>query len=88
MIKDVEAQFDGHFGDIRPFYFAVTRKQALEVLATFIQERLPLFGDYQDAMVEGEPWMYHAHISFYLNNGLLLAKECVQEAILAYHEGH
>jgi hypothetical protein len=44
------------------FDFAVTRDQALHVLDQFIAERLPLFGTYQDAMIEGEPWMYHSHI--------------------------
>ena len=71
----VAKRFSDHFGDLEPFYFAVTREQALEVLKLFINERLCLFGDYQDAMIEGEPWMYHSHISFYLNCGLLLTLE-------------
>jgi len=60
----VAAKFPDHFGDLEPFYFAVTRDQALQALDQFINERLKNFGDYQDAMVEGEPWMYHSHISF------------------------
>jgi deoxyribodipyrimidine photolyase-related protein len=83
----VAARFGDHFGDIEPFYFAVTRAQALEVLDKFITERLPLFGDYQDAMVQGQPWMYHSHISFYLNCGLLRPLEVVQAAEAAYREG-
>ena len=81
----VSERFDTHFGDIEPFYFAVTRTDALQVLDQFIEQRLPYFGDYQDAMIEGEPWMYHSHISFYLNCGLLLPLECVQAAEKAYH---
>ncbi|MCM2344004.1 MAG: cryptochrome/photolyase family protein [Alphaproteobacteria bacterium] len=83
----VAARFDDHFGDVEPFYFAVTRAQALEVLEKFITERLPLFGDYQDAMVQGQPWMYHSHISFYLNCGLLRPLEVVQAAEAAYRAG-
>ena len=63
----VKEEFDDHFGDIDNFHFAVTRKGALSVLNTFIEERLPNFGQYQDAMVEGKPWLYHSHIAFYLN---------------------
>ena len=59
------------FGDLKPFNFAVTRQQALVVLDEFIDKRLSMFGDFQDAMIEGEPWMFHSHISFYLNCGLL-----------------
>ena len=77
-----------HFGDLDDFGFAVTRAQALEVLESFIAERLPLFGTYQDAMIEGEPWMYHSHIGFYLNAGLLGPGEAVRAAEAAWHTGH
>jgi len=80
----VSTRFSEHFGDMEPFFFAVTRDQALSALKLFIDERLCNFGDYQDAMIEGEPWMYHSHISFYLNCGLLLPMECVEAAEEAY----
>jgi deoxyribodipyrimidine photolyase-related protein len=83
----VSKHFPDHFGDLEPFYFAVTRQQALQTLNLFIEQRLPNFGDYQDAMIEGEPWMYHSHISFYLNCGLLLPLECVKAAEKAYQQG-
>lgn len=83
----VSAKFKDHFGDLYPFYFAVTRQEALHVLNQFIGQRLSYFGDYQDAMIQGEPWMYHAHISFYLNCGLLLPIECIQAAETAYFVG-
>jgi deoxyribodipyrimidine photolyase-related protein len=84
----VEKEFDDHFGDLKPFYFAVTRDQALYALDKFIDERLKKFGDYQDAMVQGEPWMYHSHISFYLNCGLLLPMEIIEKAEKAYKKGN
>ena len=88
IVSDLVARkFDDHFGDIHPFHFAVTRAQALIALRQFIEQRLMHFGDYQDAMLMGEPWMYHAHIGFYLNCGLLLPLECVQAAEQAYHDG-
>ena len=83
----VAERFADHFGDLEPFYYAVTRDQALQALDLFIEQRLGHFGDYQDAMLEGEPWMYHSHISFYLNCGLLLPLECVEAAEAAYHRG-
>ncbi len=76
----VKENFSHHFGKIHPFHFAVTRDQALEALHLFIKERLPFFGDYQDAMIQEEPWMYHSHISFYLNIGLLNPLECIRLA--------
>ena len=83
-LEVVKKNFNDHFGDLEPFFFAVTRDQALQVLHQFIEERLINFGTYQDAMIEGEPWMYHSHISFYLNCGLLLPLECIKAAESAY----
>ena len=88
VISLVSDRFDDHFGDIAPFQLAVTREQALHALNQFIENRLFRFGDYQDAMIQGQPWMYHSHLSFYLNCGLLLPMECVQAAEQAYHDGN
>ncbi|MBU3004530.1 cryptochrome/photolyase family protein [Paraglaciecola arctica] len=87
VIKLVSTEFADHFGELDKFHFAVTREQALVVLQEFIEQRLINFGDYQDAMVEGEPWMYHSHISFYLNCGLLTPKEVIEQAEYAYRKG-
>lgn len=86
VIKLVSERFYNHFGDLEPFYFAVTRDQALYALDKFIDERLADFGDFQDAMIEGEAWMYHSHLSFYINCGLLNPKECIEKAEKAYQE--
>lgn len=80
----VESRFSHHFGQLAGFHYAVTRAQALDALAQFIETRLLWFGDYQDAMVEGEPWLFHSHISMYLNAGLLLPMECIVQAEHAY----
>jgi deoxyribodipyrimidine photolyase-related protein len=81
----VKTCFSDHFGDLEPFHFAVTRAEALKELQHFIDHILPFFGDYQDAMVTGEPYLYHSLISSYLNAGLLLPLEICQMAEQAYH---
>ncbi|HEY9886530.1 MAG TPA: cryptochrome/photolyase family protein, partial [Vampirovibrionales bacterium] len=87
VLELVKKEFADHFGSLEGFDFAVTRDQALEVLNHFIQNRLPNFGKYQDAMLEGEAWLFHSHISFYLNCGLLLPKEVLDKAEEAYTQG-
>jgi deoxyribodipyrimidine photolyase-related protein len=67
----VEARFGDHFGDLTPFWFAVTRADAERAFAAFVELALPKFGDFQDAMLVGEPFLYHAVIAQYLNCGLL-----------------
>ncbi len=84
VITLVNEHFNDHFGDTEPFHFAVTRDQALAALNQFIKKRLERFGHYQDAMMENEPWMYHSHLSFYINCGLLLPMECIKAAEQAY----
>ena len=87
VIALVTEHFPDHFGDIDPFHFAVTRDGALQALDMFVDARLPLFGDYQDAMIQDEPWMFHSHIGLYLNCGLLAPLECIARAEAAYHDG-
>ncbi|WP_413162494.1 cryptochrome/photolyase family protein [Capilliphycus salinus ALCB114379] len=74
------------YGKIEPFGWAVTRQQALEVLHYFIEERLPNFGSYQDAMVTGEQTLWHALLSPYLNLGLLQPLEVIEAAEKAYFD--
>lgn len=83
----VKARFSHHFGTLEPFHYAVTRKQALMEVDHFITHLLPSFGDYQDAMVAAEPYLYHSLISSYLNAGLVLPLEICRKAEAAYRAG-
>jgi deoxyribodipyrimidine photolyase-related protein len=83
----VKQNFSDHFGILEPFHYAVTRAQALMEFDHFIEYLLPKFGDYQDAMLAGEPYLYHSLISSYLNVGLLLPLELCQKAEAAYRAG-
>ena len=84
----VEDRFAAHFGTLRPFWFAVTAEQAEAALEHFISAALPGFGDYQDAMLEGELFLYHSVLSQYLNVGLLDPLAVCRRAERAYYDGH
>lgn len=79
--------YDKNFGDLEPFEWAVTRKDALQALDHFIQHCLPEFGTFQDAMKSGEPFLNHGLISPYLNVGLLDPLEVCRGAERAYLDG-
>ena len=83
----VETRFAQHPGTLASFAWPVTRDQALHALHLFIEQRLPLFGRYEDAMWPGEPWLYHSQLSAALNLKLLTAREVVQAAEAAYRTG-
>ena len=88
VIKLVQDKFSDHFGDIEPFNLAVTRSQAFEALDDFIDNRLENFGHFQDAMVEGEDYLYHSNLGLYLNNGLLDPLEVIKKVEQKYHDAN
>ncbi len=84
----VEARFASNFGSLRPFGFATDPEQADKVLGHFIEQALPSFGDYQDAMLAGDRFLYHALISAYLNIGLLDPLDVCRRVEAAWKDGH
>ncbi len=87
VIRLVNTRFATHPGRLDSFAWPVNRAQALQALDRFVQDRLPLFGQYEDAMWPGEPWLYHSQLSAALNLKLLNPRELVQAAEAAYHAG-
>jgi len=83
----VNERYSSHFGEIYPFNYAVTPEDANIILDKFIQHSLPFFGDYQDAMMLDEPFLYHALISLYLNTGLLDPLETCRKVEEAFING-
>ncbi len=83
----VREEFAAHFGDLESFTWPVTRVDALAALKHFLRHCLPTFGDYQDAMRQDAPFLYHALISPALNAGLLTAEEVCKGAERAYRDG-
>jgi deoxyribodipyrimidine photolyase-related protein len=83
----VAARFDDHIGKLESFGLAVTREQAIATQAHFLANALPSFGDFQDAMLTGEPYLYHAHLSFYLNIGLIDPVELCRAVEAEYRAG-
>ncbi|MEM9797507.1 MAG: cryptochrome/photolyase family protein [Pseudomonadota bacterium] len=83
----VRDRFGNRYGSLDDFWFATDRAQARRALTHFIQKNLPTFGDYQDAMVKGEPFMFHAFLSPYINAGLLGWREVCEAAERAWKDG-
>ena len=83
----VRQRFSSHFGDLEPFWFAVTSDQAETALDHFIETALDRFGDYQDAMLTGERFLYHSVLSVYINAGLLDPLAVCQRVEAAYLDG-
>ncbi len=87
VIKEVDQQFPEHPGRTDHFSLPVTKAEADIAMQHFIFTRLGTFGDYQDAMIEHNPYMSHSLISSSMNIGLLHPLAVIQEAERAYHDG-
>ncbi|MDA0924245.1 MAG: cryptochrome/photolyase family protein, partial [Proteobacteria bacterium] len=80
----VADRFAENFGALHPFWFATDRAGARAALDHFIAHALPRFGDFQDAMLDGNRFLYHSVISMYLNAGLLGWREVCEAAEAAH----
>ena len=86
-IADVARLFPDHFGDLEEFGWPTTAEQAEAVLEDFLTHILPGFGDWQDAMAQGQPWMWHGLISTSINLGLLDPLTICRRAEAEYRAG-
>jgi deoxyribodipyrimidine photolyase-related protein len=87
VLDAVERHFPDNPGHLDDFSWPVTREDALQALDDFITHRLAAFGPYQDAMWDGEPYLYHSLISAALNTKLLRPREVIDAAVAAHEAG-
>jgi deoxyribodipyrimidine photolyase-related protein len=87
VIALVQRRFPDHFGQLEDFGWPVTRADAQLALDDFIVHGLPNFGDYQDAIRAGAPFLYHSLLAPALNLGLLSPSEVCQAAEAAWRSG-
>lgn len=86
VIEQVCAELDG-FGSAEGFDYPVTPEQAQEAVSDFVTHRLTAFGDFQDALVDEEDYLFHSRLSAALNVGLLDPMDVCQQAIDAFEAG-
>lgn len=87
--QDIEQAGVAYFGNpaAEDFRWPMTRAEALQDLAQFIDKALGHFGTYQDAMHSDQPRLFHALISFALNVKMLHPREVIDAALQAYAQG-
>ncbi len=83
----VGAAFPDHFGTLDGFSWPTTAAEAEAAADHFFTHRLASFGDYQDAMLADDPFLYHSLLSPALNIGLLDPLALCQRAEAEYRAG-
>jgi deoxyribodipyrimidine photolyase-related protein len=83
----VEKHFSHHFGQTENFIYPTSFEQAQKALDDFLLHRMQLFGDYEDAMVAGESFLFHSLLTPALNIGLLSPLQVINRT-LELHAKH
>ncbi len=87
VIAMVGTRFADHPGSLEHFAFAVTHQDTLRAQRHFLKSALPDFGNYQDAMLTDEPYLWHAVLSPYINTGLLDPLDLCRQVEVEYRAG-
>jgi len=75
-------------GEIQParLIWPISRKQSLALLKSFVDDFLPAFGTYQDAMTSGSWHLFHSRLSFAMNTKMLHPMEVIEAAIKVWEK--
>tara|TARA_R110002049_G_scaffold27321_4_gene94465 strand:- start:1917 stop:3413 length:1497 start_codon:yes stop_codon:yes gene_type:complete len=79
----VQSRFQPNPGKLDDLFYPTSHKNARRWLDHFLTNRLRQFGDYEDAIVENESWLWHSVLTPSLNIGLLTPAE-ILDATLAF----
>lgn len=82
----VQSHFSEHYGNVDTLYFPTSHKDAERWLLDFIRNRFNDFGNYEDAILEGESWLWHSVLTPSLNIGLLTPQQVIDAALRAADE--
>jgi deoxyribodipyrimidine photolyase-related protein len=74
-IEYVEKHFPNNYGSTKHFIYPIDSTQAKKWLIRFVEERLKLFGKYEDALSKESTFVYHSCLSSSLNIGIITDKE-------------
>ncbi|MEM7558412.1 MAG: cryptochrome/photolyase family protein [Planctomycetota bacterium] len=80
-IEYVEQRFADHPGSLEQLYYPSSHQAAVEWLEHFLSHRFELFGDYEDAILEGESWLWHSVLTPALNIGLLTPQQVIDATL-------
>ena len=86
-VSYVESHYADNPGSLETLYYPTSHADARRWLKHFLEHRFQQFGDYEDAIVAGESWLWHSVLTPALNIGLLTPQEIIQAAI-EYSETH
>jgi deoxyribodipyrimidine photolyase-related protein len=83
-ITYINKNFKNNYGNTENFIFPITHKESKQWLNNFLKNKLHSFGDYQDAILENEPFLFHSLLAPMINIGLLTPDKVLKITIEYY----
>jgi len=80
-VRYVEENWQDNPGRLGKLWYPTDHESAANWLDTFLEQRFHHFGDYEDAIVKGESWLWHSALTPMLNTGLLTPREVVNRTL-------
>lgn len=85
--QHVMRKYKNNPGEIEHLIYPTSHDGAALWLERFLEQRFKLFGDYEDAMVRDENWLWHSVLTPMMNIGLLTPGQVVEKS-LDYAQKH
>ena len=79
LIKIIDDKFKDHIGQLDDFWLCTTRKDAWIIFSHFLDEKINLFGDYEDAVDQRDNVLFHSTLSPLMNLGLITPSEILEK---------
>jgi len=73
-----QKHFKNNYGSLENFIYPISLTESRNWLKNFLEKRLNLFGDYQDAVSSEIPFGFHSVISPMMNIGLITDREVIE----------
>ena len=73
----IEKNFKNNYGNVENFEFPISHTTCKKWLKYFLDKKLKLFGDYQDAIIKDENYLFHSCLSSSINIGLINPLEII-----------
>jgi len=84
--KYINTNFPDNYGTTDAMIYPITHKSSEAWFSNFLKNRFQKFGEYQDAIAQGHPFIYHSVITPMLNIGLLDPQKIVQDLTKEYQK--
>ena len=72
--------FKDNYGNLDDFNFPINSKQAKIAFQYFLENKLELFGDYEDSISSKENLIFHSLLSQYINIGLMTPLKLLKDS--------